>query len=101
MALNPNNVNVLQVPWKEVVDRWKTVRQRWTKTLKTAETPQQFAGLMAELHEHLRTDKASGLFATNGPWETQLMSCVRGELGMTHLVALWEDMKAAVQVGVS
>jgi hypothetical protein len=55
---------------------------------------------MAELHDHLRTEKASGLFATGGPWESQLMSCVRGELGMTHLVALWEDMKAAVQVGV-
>jgi hypothetical protein len=82
-----------------VVDRWKTVRQRWSKTLKTAETPQQFAGLMFELHEHLRTDKASGLFASGGPWEAQLMLCVRGELGMTHLVALWEDMKAAVQVG--
>lgn len=89
-----------QVPWKEVVDRWKTVRQRWSKTLKVAETPQQLAGLMAELHDHLRTDKASGLFATGGPWETQLLACVRGEQGMTALGGLWEDMKAAVQVGV-
>lgn len=87
------------MPWKEVVDRWKTVRQRWSKTLKAAEAPQQLAGLMAELHDHLRTDKASGLFATGGPWETQLLACVRGELGMSALLGLWEDMKAAVQVG--
>jgi hypothetical protein len=75
------------------------VRQRWSKTLKVAETPQQFAGLMAELHEHLRTDKASGLFASNGPWEACLMACVRGEAGMSALLGLWEDMKTAIQVG--
>lgn len=75
------------------------MRQRWSKTLKSAETPQQLAGLMAELHDHLRTEKSSGLFATNGPWETQLMACVRGELGMSQLVGLWEEMKTAVQVG--
>lgn len=86
-----------EVPWKEVVDRWKAVRQRWSKTLKVAETPQQFAGLMAELHDHLRTDKASGLFASNGPWEAGLMACVRGEAGMSALLGLWEDMKTAIQ----
>lgn len=91
---------VPQVPWKEVVDRWKAVRQRWSKTLKVAETPQQFAGLMAELHDHLRTDKASGLFASNGPWENGLMACVRGEAGMSALLGLWEDMKTAIQVCV-
>lgn len=89
---------VHQVPWKEVVDRWKTVRQRWSKTLKVAETPQQIAGLMAELHEHLRTDKSSGVFATGGSWELQLMACARGEAGMTQLVAVWDEMKAAIQV---
>jgi hypothetical protein len=89
-----------QVPWKEVSDKWRGARQRWVKSVRGAESAAALAGLMAELHSHLRTDKAAGLFAAGGEWEAALGACAQSEAPNNHVVlaGLWEDMKAGLRV---
>jgi hypothetical protein len=53
---------------------------------------------MGELHDHLATDKGSGLFAARGLWEEALGACARGEANHVALAGCWEEMKAGLRV---
>lgn len=69
-----------QALWLPIALRWRTHRKSWTRRLRQADNPREVAICMREFHEHLRTDKTSGLFAAGGAWELSLRECVTGWL---------------------
>eukprot|EP00879_Flechtneria_rotunda_P021501 GHRR01022661.1.p1 GENE.GHRR01022661.1~~GHRR01022661.1.p1 ORF type:complete len:383 (+),score=125.01 GHRR01022661.1:288-1436(+) len=86
-----------QVPWKEVQDRWRTHRKTWTRRLRQADTTRDMAICIREFHDHLKTDKATGLFAVGGSWELMLRECITGSGNHLQLLQVWEDMRSALQ----